>query len=227
MKRDSPQTQNPKTAVALIEDHKTVRQGIRAILNNSGRYQVAAEAGSAEEALTLLPRIKPEIILLDISLPEMNGLELLPLLQEKLPEAKVIALSMYNRLDYIEELIKEGICGYLTKQTDDRIMIMALDTVSAGEYFFEKSVLDKAFAKLLKSPSRFISSTFAGYESLTQREQEVFRYLAEGFSTKEIGYHLSISHRTIENYKSSLMRKLNLHTSVDLVRYAQNLGIVD
>ncbi len=212
--------------IALLEDHSAVRSGIRAILEEEGGYTVRGEASTGKEALAKFPALQPGIILLDISLPDMSGLDALRQLKAGCPSAFFAILSMHNRIDYIEEFLKEGVKGYLTKASDKEVLLLGLNLIQQGEYFLDRYAMEKIVQRINRAPSRFINHSQERYNHLTRREQEVFRLLAQGFTTKQVGFQLKISHRTVENHKSTLMRKLDLETSVDLLRYAQQIGIM-
>ncbi len=215
-----------RVSVLIIEDHSAVREGIKSILRASNRFIVVAETGSTEKASGLMEHHQPDICLLDISLGEESGLDLLPQLKTISPRSKVAVHSMFARLDYFQQALQQGASGYFTKQSSPEVLIAGLELINRGEYFFDRHITELLMPEYICRPANIIETRHDDYDSLSHREQEVFRLLAEGHSNRTIASSLFISHRTVENYKSSILKKLALDNNAELVRYAQSIGII-
>ena len=217
----------PQKSILIIDDHPLFREGLKAIIGSDGRYAVIGEAGSGNTGLRMARKLKPDLILLDLSLPDQNGLHLIREIRHILPETRVIIVSMHTKIDYIAEAFQAGASGYVVKESASERLLHALEYVTKGDYFLDSSVSKQVVKKLIESPLRAEKISDVAYGSLTSREQEVLRLLAEGFSSKEIANKLSISPKTVENHRANIMNKLDLHSIHELVRYAARLGLID
>ena len=217
----------PQKSILIIDDHPLFREGLKAIIGSDGRYAVIGEAGSGNTGLRMARKLKPDLILLDLSLPDQNGLQLISEILHILPAARVIIVSMHTKIDYIAEAFQAGASGYVVKESASERLLHALEYVTKGDYFLDSSVSKQVVKKLIESPLRAEKISDVAYGSLTSREQEVLRLLAEGFSSKEIADKLSISPKTVENHRANIMNKLDLHSIHELVRYAARLGLID
>ncbi len=216
-----------KIKVALVEDHQLVRDGIRSLLNNTQTIEVVAESDSARKMLSMLESIKPDVMLVDISLPEMSGIELARTITTNHPEIRVIILSMHTEQEYIFNSLRSGAKGYLHKSISREELIEAIEQVYQGNEYFSKEVsgiILKSYLKQIKNPERADE-----YEDkkLTAREHEILRMVAQGYSNQLIADKLFISVRTVESHKNHIMQKLELTTTVDLVKYALKSKIID
>ncbi len=215
-----------KKQVIIIDDHPLLREGLKAVIGKNKGYEVIGEAGTANEAIRLINKLRPDIVLVDISLPDMNGIDLLYKLKKKFPQTKLMVISMHSKIDYITESFRAGALGYLVKEAAATSLIKGLDTISKGEYFLDSSISKEVVKRLIEMPL-IQKINDSNYNSLTPREQEILRLLAKGFSNKEIADTLCISPKTVENHRSNIMNKLNLHSIMDLVKYAVKLGLID
>ena len=213
--------------VVLVDDHPPVRDGVKAALQRDREIAVVEEAETGEEMRTILQEREADVVVLDISLPDSSGVELVHFLRQQYPLVKIIILSMYSRSDYVLEAISGGVSGYMTKETSPVRLIDGIKQVLRGEYFFDQVTLEVIIQKALEHPQRFYDVQDNAYESLTSREQEIMRLLAEGFSVKRIAQSLYISYRTVENHRTSIFRKLKVKNAAELVHYATRLGIID
>ena len=164
---------------------------------------------------------------MDISLPDGSGIEVTRNIRELLPETRVVILSMHSRIDYITKAFQAGATGYIVKESATEKLLECLETVSKGEHFMDSSLHYKVVENVMKSREQEAKITDAGYNALTRREQEVMRLLAQGLSSKKIAEKLFISPKTVKNHRSNIMNKLDLHSTVELVRYAAKFGLID
>ena len=167
------------------------------------------------------------VVIVDISLPDKSGIEVARSIRSRFPGIRILIVSMHSKIDYIVEAFQAGATGYIVKESASDRLILGLETVLNGEYFLDSSISHAVVEKLLKAPLKPSQVEDADYGSLTPREQEVMRLLAEGFAVREIAEKLYISPKTVENHRSNLMRKLGLQNAIELVRYAARLGLID
>lgn len=218
---------SPVKRLIIIDDHPLFREGLKSIVSRDERFAVAGEAGSGGEALQLAQAVKPGIILLDISLPDANGLDLIARFKADLPGAHIVVVSMHAKLDLIAAAFKAGAEAYLVKESTAERLLQALDAVSRGQQYLDSSISPKLVQKLLEFSTRRAQMTDSAYGTLTQREQQVMRLLAEGCTASAIAGKLFITRKTVENHRANIMSKLGLKNLADLVRYAARLGLID
>ena len=216
-----------KLRILIIDDHPLFREGIKTILARDGRFEVVDEAGSGREGIEKACQHKPDVVLLDVSLPDETGMEVARKLRKQMPHAKIMILSMHSEIDYIVEAFQAGATGYVVKESAADRLAQGLEAVAAGEYFLDSSISHEVVSRLMNSPAKEAKVSDSGYSQLTAREQEIMRMLAEGSSKAEIADRLFISIKTVENHRTNIMRKLNIHSAMELVRYAARLGLID
>lgn len=192
----------------LVDDHPLVRDGLRARLANSPDIQVVGEAGDATEALEALHSCQPNVVLMDIGMKEVNGIDLTAMLIQRAPGLAVIMLSMYDNAEYVQRALAAGARGYVLKDAPSQEILMALHTVAAGGLYLSARMMAQAFR------------TPAPRNLLSMREQDILAFLASGKSSKHIARDLELSVRTVESHRQSIRRKLGLETQADLIRYA-------
>jgi DNA-binding NarL/FixJ family response regulator len=214
-----------KIAVLLVDDHTVVRQGLRALLKVEEDIEVIGEAENGRQAVTLARKSPPDVVLMDVVMPLLNGLEATRQILKSVPKAKVLVLTSYGEDDCVRHLMDAGAAGYLIKQTAANDLLKAIREVHRGNSFFSPAV-----AKRLRDQCR---QAFANGQNgrkageLTSREAEVLQLIAEGFSNKQIAGELSISIKTVEKHRQQVMNKLNIHEVAGLTRYAINRGMVE
>jgi DNA-binding NarL/FixJ family response regulator len=216
-----------RITVALVDDHQIVRDGIKALFDGQTHIEVIGEASTAKEMLDKIKDIKPQVLIVDISLPGMSGIELTKVISNDYPDIKVIVLSMYTTQDFVFNAIKAGAKGYLPKNITQSELIEAVEKVSSGSEYFSKDISEiilKSYLKQIKDPER---ANELKEEKLTPRETEILKLVAEGYSNQLIADKLFISVRTVESHKNHIMQKLELTTTVDLIKYALKNKIID
>jgi len=213
--------------ILLVDDHPLFREGLKTIISRNPGYTVTGEAGSSREALKITKKLKPDLVLLDISLPDQNGLELIGDMQHASPQTQIIIISMHSKINYIVRAFQAGARGYIVKESATERLEQGISTVLKGKYFMDTAISQQVVEKLAELEGKMMKTTDTGYGNLTPREQEIMVLVAVGFSTNETAERLFISRKTVENHRASIMRKLNIHSSVELVRYAARIGIID
>jgi len=213
--------------ILIIDDHPLFREGLKTIVERDKRFKVVGEAGNGRQGLKMARQLKPDLSVVDISLPDINGVQVATEMRSYLPETKIMIVSMHSKIDYIAEAFQAGATGYVAKDSASDRLIQGIESVLKGEYFLDSSVSHQVVEKLMKFPVKDAKITDADYGSLTPREQEVMRLLAEGSTPKEIADKLCISPKTVENHRANIMKKLGIHSTMELVRYAARLGLID
>lgn len=212
-----------KISVLLVDDHPVVREGIKACLLRRGRIKVIGEASDGVEAIRRAKELSPDVVLMDISLPRMNGLEATRRLRRVAPRARVLILTIHENREYVRQMARCGAEGYLLKSASPAELVRALEAVDAGEAFFSPGVA----RVLLEESARAQEGRAAGLATLTAREREVLKLIAEGSKNREIAAWLKISVRTVETHREHIMQKLEIHTVAGLTKFALAHGLVD
>lgn len=208
----------PPASILLVDDHAVVRAGFRYLIEGNTDYRVI-EAESSEQAYGIYAEQRPEVVVMDVSMPGMGGIEGLRRLKTRYPEARVLLLSMYDDPAFVSRADKHGAMGYLSKNSAADSLVRAIESVLAGRPFFSAEIA----SRMSDSSSDYSSPTL----SLSNREFEIFRLLAEGRAVVEIAEDLSLSPKTVSNHRSRLMEKLGLKTTAELVHYAIRQGVVE
>lgn len=216
-----------KRSVLIVDDHPLFREGLKSIIAEDRHFVVEGEAGDARNGYATAIKIRPDVVLVDISLPDESGMQLTRRIRKALPSTRVMIISMHSKIDYIVEAFQAGATGYVVKDSAASRLIQGLHAVTGGEYFLDSSISHEVVERLMKSPVREARVSDSDYGRLTPREQEIMRMLAEGIAKTEIAERLCISVKTVENHRSNIMKKLDLHSTMDLVRYAAKLGLID
>lgn len=206
--------------VLIADDHGIVRSGLRVLLESNEEIEVVAEAANGAEALELAISHKPDLAILDVKMPEMNGLEATKAIQEQVPEVSVLILSMHDEDRYLFEALKAGASGYVLKRAADSDLMDAIDAVRRGEPFLTPEAQQALIKDVLGQGEN-------QEQELTPREQEVVTLVAEALNNREIAEQLGLSEKTVENHRSNAMKKLGMRDRVELVRYAIRRGLIE
>ena len=208
----------------LVDDHAVVRSGLKMLLIGQKEMEIVGEAGSAHEALTQTERLQPNVILMDIGLPDKTGIEATREIKAKFPDVKIVALTIHEDEEYFFQMLAAGASGYVPKRAAPDELITAINAAANGEVYLYPS-LAKLLVRDYLSAERPAEEK-SNLDGLTDREHEVLIHLAEGISNEEIASALVISPKTVERQRENIMRKLNLHSRSELVRYAIRKGII-
>lgn len=203
--------------ILLVEDHIIVREGIKALFNAVPEMQIIGEADDGEQGVRLAKELRPDVVVIDVQMPRMNGAQATREIKRLSPETRVVALTMYDDKSYIRELLDAGVSGYVVKRSAVRDLIRAVHEVDAGRTFFDPIVQEKLATSFVKPAHR---QPAAEQGQLSEREIQVLRRIAEGYSNKEIAEQIETSVKTVETYRARAMEKLGLRSRVDIVRYA-------
>ncbi len=211
-----------KIKIVLADDHAVLRSGLRYLLNSQPDMDVVGEADSGEEALAVCRQIKPDILILDLSMPGIGGLEALGLIKAQAPEVKILVLTMHDDEGYLRSVLRAGGSGYIIKKAADAELLSAIRAVYRGQVFIDPSMTKGLIQELLMSPAKEDKER----RSLSERELEVLRLVALGFTNKQIADELFLSIKTVESHKAKIKEKLNLRGRSELVRYAIQQGLL-
>lgn len=213
--------------IMIVDDHPLFREGLKTIISRDANFSVCAEAGNGREGVELARDHRPDIVLVDISMPDTSGIQMIRELKGDLPDTRFVIISMHSEADYIVEAFRAGATGYIIKESAAHQLIGGLNTVAGGHIFLDGALSQEVVFKLLQTKSDAEDGRVDPYSTLTPREQEVMRMLAEGLTAKGVAEQLFISPKTVENHRTNLMKKLGLKSSVELIRYAARLGLID
>jgi len=214
-----------KIRVLLADDHAIIRAGVRMLLETQPDMEVAGEAEGGVDAVRLTAELQPDVVVMDLSMPDMDGFEATRRIKQKSPGIAVLALTMHDSEEYFFEVLKAGASGYVPKKAAPTDLVAAIRAVHSGGVFLFPTVARSLVSDYLKRVES--GGERASYDGLTDREREVLKLIAEGHTNQEIADRLVISSKTVERHRANIMDKLNLHSRTDLVKYAIRKGLID
>jgi two-component system response regulator NreC len=209
--------------VLLVDDHEIVRAGLRMLFQAEPDVEIVGEAGNAQEALEAVQALQPDVVLMDVAMPGMSGIEATRRIKEMQPEVAVLALTMHEDEQYFFEMLNAGASGYVPKRAAPDELTSSIRVVSQGDVFIYPSMAKLLVKDFLQRAETSITSSVS---DLTPREREVLTYIAEGYTNREIADALVISVKTVDRHRENIMHKLNLHNRVELVKYAIEKGLI-
>lgn len=219
---------NSKHSIIIVDDHQLVLDGLVSIVKEMDDFEIIASARNGKEGVQLVESLNPNLVLMDIDMPIMNGLEATRQIKSKNAEAKVIILTMHNEASLIKKVMDIGADGYLLKNSDRNEFQSALNSVVKGKSYFSAEVTESLLNPTKQANSNFVIDTdTVQLSTLTEREIDVLKQIAEGLSNKEIGDKLFISHRTVDTHRTNLMRKLDVHNIAGLIKFAIKNGLIN
>jgi DNA-binding NarL/FixJ family response regulator len=217
----------PAIRLILADDHLLVRAGVRLLLENLPDFQIIAEADNGISALELIGKHLPDVVLLDIALPGLNGLDVTERVKKQFPSVRVLLLSMHNSEEYVLRAMRLGAAGYLLKDTSPAELEMALRAVARGEAYLSPAISRHVIdGYIQRTSSNITTESAADAHHLSPRQQEVLKLIAIGCTTKEIAHRLGITAKTVDAHRTSLMKELDIHEIASLVRYAIRIGLI-
>jgi two-component system response regulator NreC len=213
-----------KTKLLLVDDHTVIRSGLRMLLDNEEDVEIIAEAGTAEEALEKAVQHKPDVVVMDIGLPDQSGIEVAAKIKDRLPKVAIVALTIHEDEEYFFKMLEAGASGYVPKRAAPEELLKAIRTAALGQVYLYPTLANLLVKDYLSQDEE--ERATRNMDGLTPREQEVLIHLAEGLNNPEIGDLLGISPKTVARHRENIMRKLNLHSRTELVKYAIRKGII-
>jgi RNA polymerase sigma factor (sigma-70 family) len=211
--------------IVLAEDHTILREGLRALLSADPNFEIIGEAPDGREAVRCVEKLEPDLLLMDLSMPRMSGMDAIREIKKRYPDIKIIALTVHKTEEYLLATLQAGADGYVLKDATHDELVLAIKNVMGGKSYLSPGVSEKVIEGYLdgKESNRFRSP----WETLSQREREVLKLIAEGYKNKEIAEDLCISLKTVEKHRANLMKKLDLHNAAALTVYAMQKGLVN
>ncbi|GAC1431342.1 MAG: response regulator transcription factor [Ktedonobacteraceae bacterium] len=211
--------------ILLADDHTILRAGLRMMLNAQPDFEVVGEAQDGRQAIQEAQRLQPDVILMDITMPDMNGIEATRQIKKLLPETKILILTMHEHDEYVFQALRAGASGYMLKEAADTDLISALRVIQNGQFYLSptaQSVMVGDYLQRVRTGEEKDS-----YSSLTEREREILKLVAEGYTNNKIAERLIISPKTVDTHRTHVMDKLNLHSRAELVKYAMRRGLLE
>ena len=215
---------NQKYRIVIAEDHTILREGLRALLSSRPEFEIVGEAEDGRAAVQCIERLKPTLALMDLSMPRMNGMDAIREIKKRCPETKILVLTVHKTEEYILATFKAGADGYALKDSTHTELVIAIKSVLMGKPYLSPGISEKVIEGYLEG--RRTLKTRTAYETLTHREREILKLIAEGYKNKEIADYLCISVKTVEKHRANLMDKLSLHNVQALTTFAIEKGLV-
>jgi len=213
-----------KQRIVIAEDHTILREGLRALLSSNPNFDIVGEAEDGQNAIRCVEKLKPHLILMDLSMPRMNGMEAIREIKKQCPETKILALTVHKTEEYILATLQAGADGYVLKDATHTELLIAINSVLLGKSYLSPGVSEKVIEGYLEGRKTLKSSS--SWDTLTPREREVLKLIGEGYKNKEIADYLCISVKTVEKHRANLMKKLDLHNASALTAFAMEKGLI-
>jgi two-component system response regulator NreC len=210
--------------IVLVDDHTILREGLRALLSAVPNFEILAEAADGREAVRCVEKLGPDLLLMDLSMPRMSGMDAISEIKKRFPATKIIALTVHKTEEYLLATLQAGADGYVLKDATHDELVMAIHNVMAGKPYLSPGISGKLIEGYLEGKEGSLS--VSSWQKLSQREREVLKLIAEGYKNKEIAEDLCISLKTVEKHRANLMKKLDLHNAATLTVYAMERGLV-
>ena len=211
------------TKVLIADDHAIVRAGLRALIGAEKGFELVGEASGGYEAISLVEKTMPDIMVLDLSMPDLDGISVTKKIKPHFPDLKILVLTLHEDEALLKEAIKAGAAGYILKRAAETELISAMQTILRGDLYVDPSMV----RTLLGEPKKTKLKQVGSEETLTSREEEILKLIVEGYTNRQIGENLSISFRTVEGHRANISDKLGLHSRVEFVRYAREHGMIE
>lgn len=216
-----------KIRILIADDHSVVRSGLRALFKTVPEFTVVGEATDGNEAVTLSTQLNPDVAVIDISMPKLNGIEATRIIKKNNPTIKVLILTIHENEEYAYQMIRAGANGYVLKNAEKKELLTAVRSVAAGDRFFSPGVSKLMIEEFVRRVQEEDNQKSFSRRILTNREIEILRYIAQGFTNHQIAEKLFLSVRTVDTHRTHLMRKLDIHDTAGLVRYAIETGLLN
>ena len=213
-----------KLRIVLADDHTILREGLRALLSADPNFEIVGEAEDGREAVRCVEKLEPNLLLMDLSMPRMSGMDAISEIKKRFPKTKIIALTVHKTEEYLLTTLQAGVDGYVLKDATHEELVMAIHNVMAGKRYLSPGISEKVIEGYLVGKEGCLS--VSSWQKLSQREREVLKLIAEGYKNKEIAEDLCISLKTVEKHRANLMKKLDLHNAAGLTVYAMGKGLV-
>jgi len=213
-----------KYRVVVVEDHAIIREGLRSLLSSTKEFDIVGEAGDGREAIRCIENLKPDLVLTDLSMPKMDGMDMIETIKRQSPKTKIIALTVHRGEEYVVATLKAGADGYVLKEATYPELMMAIRSVLKGKHFLSPEISGKLIEGYIEG--RKSATIQSVWETLTKRERGILKLIGEGHKNKDIAEQLYISVNTVEKHRSNVMEKLNLHSTAALVAFAIEKGLV-
>lgn len=214
-----------KIRIVLAEDHTILREGLRALLSADPKFEIVGEAADGREAIRWVEKLGPDLVMMDLSMPRMTGMDAIREIKKRYPATKIIALTVHKTEEYLRTTLQAGADGYVLKDATHEELMLAIENILEGKTYLSPGISEKVIAGYLEGKENRLPSSTLGV--LSPREREVLKLIAEGYKNKEIAADLCISLKTVEKHRANLMKKLDLHNAAALTAYAIEQGLVE